>query len=415
MQSLDGCKLVVFCFFQDMLSIHIATLDNFAHVARLYWFPAIWSLSCVCVLKCLRATNWTPCACFMWKIGPCGCTPRTCMHYKCVNACLATCTCCFCVGCDTLFVSMLCLDLWVPWACDICGMCKLFASIHDLEPSWPQALSRHPQIGSIIWTHVARMFQQSQTCFCVLTSFLQKSNGGPSAESQDWRHHEERWHGWHGEMEADEGLLREAGHIYDQVVTADHFAVHPHNRSGTGISPFGMHRKAAQIMRSGIDMNMLRGSIAMEMSSCSTTKAKQLKLTQDLVAISDGLMGELTGKERFLTLSHGHFCQWTKALLQGVKTSEPSLQDATGHLARDQMCNHDQQLKTILESGWQWCIIQACVEEALPELPNLIQSAKNASNSSCVVWSSSGVVWIIVGLLLRGPCYFFFSKMLVSK
>ena len=90
-------------------------------------------------------------------------------------------------------------------------------------------------------------------------------------------------------------------------------------------------------------------------------------------------------------------------MLQGVKTSEPSLADATGHLARDQMCNHDQQLKTILESGWQWTIIQACVEEVLPDLPNLIQSAKNASNSSFETMGELELMAALAEQAAKGP------------
>ena len=80
-------------------------------------------------------------------------------------------------------------------------------------------------------------------------------------------------------------------------------AVHPDNRSGSGVNPFDAHRLIAHVKAVGADRDHLQKSTAWEMFPCGPDLQAQLKFNLELVKQSQGLLAELNGTEKLLTIS----------------------------------------------------------------------------------------------------------------
>ncbi|CAL1163817.1 unnamed protein product [Cladocopium goreaui] len=176
-----------------------------------------------------------------------------------------------------------------------------------------------------------------------------------------------------------EKILLDAGLAYEQELGPEHFLVHPQNRGGTGINAFNCHSKGAVICSTGADLSQLAGSVAFETNP--KTKQKQVSFTASLAKESDGLLANPTGMERFLTVSKGHTSQFCKAIKFNCRTPQASLAGGDGCLG-NHLLARDSALATMVNKGWKWTIILACVEETFPQLPSLVESACNSSNAT---------------------------------
>ena len=176
-----------------------------------------------------------------------------------------------------------------------------------------------------------------------------------------------------------EKILLDAGLAYEQELGPKHFLVHPQNRGGTGINAFNCHSKGAVICSTGADLSQLAGSVAFETNP--KTKQKQVSFTASLAKESDGLLANPTGMERFLTVSKGHTSQFCKAIKFNCRTPQASLAGGDGCLG-NHLLARDSALATMVNKGWKWTIILACVEETFPQLPSLVESACNSSNAT---------------------------------
>ena len=172
-------------------------------------------------------------------------------------------------------------------------------------------------------------------------------------------------------------ILLQNGLAYTQEISPDFFLVHPMNRGGTGINGYNMHSKGALICSTGADLSQLEGSVAFEMNPMKNKS--QVAFTAALAKQAEGLIAYPTGQERFLTVSKSHTTQFCKAIKSNCKTHQPTLASGDGCLG-SHLLTRDPSLKKMVETGWTWCIILSCVEEAVPMLPSLVEAALNASN-----------------------------------
>ena len=177
-----------------------------------------------------------------------------------------------------------------------------------------------------------------------------------------------------------QSLLLSHNVAYHTVAKAEAFVVHERNRAGTLINPYAMHSKGLQIYQAGADMSLLQ-SVCIELSPDSLKKEAQVKKFKELCMTSE-VMPKVTGAERYASLSSSHTSQFIKAILQCTPTPEDELADSTGHLGGHLHNNStDREFVTMIQKGWTWLVLPHYVEEAHPELPDLIQKALNASNS----------------------------------
>lgn len=157
--------------------------------------------------------------------------------------------------------------------------------------------------------------------------------------------------------------------------------VHPQNRGGTGINAWSMHAKGAIICQSGADLNLLMGSVCFELSLDPEKKKEQVAFNKAMCDISQGMMAEPSGMERYLSVSKGHTSQFCKAINHCAKTTQTSLASGNGCLG-PHLLQRDADLKTMCAKGWEWLIITSQVEEAFPGLPQLVENACNSTNAA---------------------------------
>ena len=93
----------------------------------------------------------------------------------------------------------------------------------------------------------------------------------------------------------------------------DFFWFIPQNRGGTGINAWSMHAKGAIICQSGADLNLLMGSVCFELSLDPEKKKAQVAFNKAMSDISQGMMAEPSGQERYLSVSKGHTSQFCKS------------------------------------------------------------------------------------------------------
>ena len=174
-------------------------------------------------------------------------------------------------------------------------------------------------------------------------------------------------------------MLLDCGVAYVTTAKATAFVVHHKNRGGALISPHGCHRKGFQIMKAGADISLLGNSVCMELNPNMAERQMQIDPFEKLVA-STPLLSPVLGTERYASLSSGHTCQFVKALVHGCPTCEEGLAGPTGKLGAH-VWQSDKDLKTMVETGWEWLVLPHTVESQFPQLADLIQHALNCPNS----------------------------------
>jgi len=176
-------------------------------------------------------------------------------------------------------------------------------------------------------------------------------------------------------LEGNEGKVA----YYLKDVHTDMIMTHPMNRGKLGLNGFNVHLNGKKIKNMGANLNMLKNAVAFEKNPL-----KQLEQTQfniKLSARSGGLIPPLTGLEKILSIGCGHTKEFCRAINAGCKTSEKALQDQNGKLNKFQLCQNDENLRSMCDNGWDWLVIPWEVEATFPMLPLIGQAALNASNN----------------------------------
>ena len=193
-------------------------------------------------------------------------------------------------------------------------------------------------------------------------------------------------------------VLLESGYAYRQEVAPEHFAAHPLNRGGTGVNGCNMHAKGSMIFSTGADIAQLGGATAFEVNT--SRKKDQIEFTMNLATQSGGLIAKPSGMERFMTVSKSHTTQFCKAIKANCMTPQASLAGGDGCLG-SHLSVKDEALSTMVNIGWEWAIIQACVEGEFPTLRSLVESARNASNATYEPQNEIQLMAAIIGHIAK--------------
>lgn len=173
--------------------------------------------------------------------------------------------------------------------------------------------------------------------------------------------------------------LVEVGLAWHAILTCDQLAVHPSNRGGSGVQPYEVHRKGEAIVAMGADMSMLGSAVCTELCPNISQRDAQISFNKKLVTASEGLLA-WTGKERYATLSKSHTSQFMKAIMAGCRSTSSCA--INGFLNQQSLTQGDEQLRKMIEQGWEWLVISWSVEQELPQLPSFASLAMNSTNSS---------------------------------
>ena len=167
---------------------------------------------------------------------------------------------------------------------------------------------------------------------------------------------------------------------HQSIIEPKYFLVHKYNRGGLMLSPHNVHRNASNIARVGADLKQLTNAVCIELCSGGPQREDNITANRCLVDRSDGLLAQINGQERYLTLGCGHTTAFCKSACAGGVTNEKSLQDLDGKTIAVHKLKENESFKKMLESGWTWTVIKSDVDIAYPEFAKTAQRALNTAN-----------------------------------
>lgn len=167
--------------------------------------------------------------------------------------------------------------------------------------------------------------------------------------------------------------------------------VHPSNRGGSMVNAFDVHRKGANVLQTGLKRSLLASSsVCIEMARQAADRKAQIFKNQTLVAQSGGLLGEVLGKEQYLTLGGSHWLMFCRAM------------QASALSPNGEPLHTPLELQALLAEGWTWLVLKAEVEESFPSFPGWAASSLNSSNHNARVTSELEAMLEIASMLKQG-------------
>ena len=177
-------------------------------------------------------------------------------------------------------------------------------------------------------------------------------------------------------------ILEEYGMIYVIKIHAKYFLVHKGNRGGLLLSPHNCHKNAEGIRRSGADLSQLNNAYCIELSDDAQLKAEHIEKNKALYRRAAGMIPAVTGRERYVTIGCSHTSQFIKHAHAGGNTPRPKLQIAGSQkISLEYLCG-DSAFSTMINEGWEWKVVKACVDERFPKFASIAQRALNTRNSN---------------------------------
>ena len=170
-------------------------------------------------------------------------------------------------------------------------------------------------------------------------------------------------------------------HAYTFEGPCENFLTHPENRSRLMLSARNAHQHAENINLSGADLDQLKNALCFELAKDPAKRALQLRKNAELIKRAAGLLADINGTERFITVGCGHTAAICKHAKAGGRTSSKLLQDVNGYLDVSKL-ERDPKFKLMIEKGWKWTCIKADVDLKYPDFAKLAQRACNSSNSN---------------------------------
>jgi hypothetical protein len=91
---------------------------------------------------------------------------------------------------------------------------------------------------------------------------------------------------------------------------------HPRNRDKFGLNAFEAHRLGKRIANIGFRVSELVNCTCIEVDPTDAQYETQLDFNRKLVAAAGGLLAEIRGTEKYLTLGGGHLTAFLEAVLE---------------------------------------------------------------------------------------------------
>ena len=180
------------------------------------------------------------------------------------------------------------------------------------------------------------------------------------------------------QMQEVQSLLLAAGLAYKAQEKPTMLLVHPCNRGGLMVNPHDCHSRGCTMVQTGIRPELLQtGSVAFELATDPVAREAQYAANEKMARAAGGMLAPVTRTERLLSVAGSHTSQFFKAMLAGARAADGS---SLGAFIAERGPDH--LLRKVAEGGWQWFVVQSCVEESFPELPHLLQQAYNAAHAA---------------------------------
>ena len=167
--------------------------------------------------------------------------------------------------------------------------------------------------------------------------------------------------------------LTEAGLCHRVVLKPDALLIHPHNRGSSMCNSHDVHARGFHLEKIGVRKALLCDSFCIEISTEEPMRSNQIQANKALVASSSGMLAEVNGKERAMSISSSHTTAYMKAAMAGCTTADGKKLSADKDGFRE-----------LCAEGWDWTMLSWKVEQMLPDLPSWMQMVLNCSNAVAV-------------------------------
>jgi hypothetical protein len=169
--------------------------------------------------------------------------------------------------------------------------------------------------------------------------------------------------------------LKEDGHVFRSKIAPRFVGVSPANRDGYGISDAAVHELGAQIVSVGWSFSACQHACCIE--DDPITKAASV-FTHKLAANSEMLGVYQENDVRYGSLACSRTNQFLLAASQAAKSDVASISEG-GRLSKEKICRGDINFQSAIEEGLNWTVLRYNVAHWYPELPLLIQRARNVN------------------------------------
>ncbi|CAE7026703.1 unnamed protein product [Symbiodinium sp. CCMP2592] len=181
-----------------------------------------------------------------------------------------------------------------------------------------------------------------------------------------------------------ETILQENRKCYRQVLRPGQVLVHPSNRPGLGLNGAQVHKTGAQVQSVGFSSMELKRSVCMEISTDRAVSQKAFSFNKRQVDMNAGLLAEVRGDERYMSLACSHFTAFCRACIAACPSDQETVSD-NGKLTlqrlstdfRQAVDNGELELamamvtraKLLAEQGLciDWDVVQADVAGTVPD------------------------------------------------
>ncbi|CAE7708965.1 unnamed protein product [Symbiodinium sp. CCMP2592] len=172
-----------------------------------------------------------------------------------------------------------------------------------------------------------------------------------------------------------ETILQENRKCYRQVLRPGQVLVHPSNRSGLGLNGAQVHKTGAQVQSVGFSSMELKRSVCMEISTDRALSQKAFSFNKRQVDMNGGLLAEVRGDERYMSLACSHFTAFCRACIAACPSDQETVSD-NGKLTLQRLSTDFRQA---VDNGWEWLVLSAEVDAVLPSLASFVQEVMNAA------------------------------------
>ncbi|CAE7664612.1 unnamed protein product [Symbiodinium sp. CCMP2592] len=124
-----------------------------------------------------------------------------------------------------------------------------------------------------------------------------------------------------------ETILQESRKCYRQVLRPGQVLVHPSNRSGLGLNGAQVHKTGAQVQSVGFSSMELKRSVCMEISTDRALSQKAFSFNKRQVDMNGGLLAEVRGDERYMSLACSHFTAFCRACIAACPSDQETVSD----------------------------------------------------------------------------------------
>jgi hypothetical protein len=167
-------------------------------------------------------------------------------------------------------------------------------------------------------------------------------------------------------------ILMAAKLAHRQTLPPGVVGIHPANRDGHGVSATEVHALGVDITAMGWSPDACSHAVCIE----ADTEGAIIDFTMKVKNESEGLASCTASEIAYGSLSCSHTNQFLCCVIAAIPSQHESL-CSDGRMSKAMLSDKDQGLSKALVDGLSWIVLKQEVQLLYPDLPDLIQKARN--------------------------------------